>query len=510
MRIAVIEDEAPIREGMAKILARINPDYEVVGTAKDGREGYDLIKKERPDLVILDIQMPGMNGLQMLEKLRREKIDCRVLVLTAYSDFNYAKQAIELGIENYLLKPIKIAELRNALSLIEEKRSREQSKESAFSLDNIFMGCLNGQLHPDEKFHEMTKEKYGFTVEDKAQLFIVWMGDRYNDCKQEARAQLEKVGEHALDFSVHIIESDAWSLLIMVLYRITDGKSRFEYFQKSVVPMLCVSLKCPVICIWREAEHMVEAVEVLKDIQNDREWNLLFDRGVLIRKEDIESIRPVPLKYPIELEEQARQAVLSADTKKLANCYYKLYDYFQGGPHEPREIKETLIRYNLSVVNAYKTIRELESELEIQEIMQTIAAAISWGQIRGAMEKFFKLLPFRTDEEEEDGQTSVLVRKAKKLLRRYYDQGITLEEIANRLFVTEEYLSKQFKKETGASFSETVRRYRIEKVKELLLNTHLKLNQIAELSGYSDPKYMSKVFKEEVGVLPNEFRKSVH
>lgn len=78
-----------------------------------------------------------------------------------------------------------------------------------------------------------------------------------------------------------------------------------------------------------------------------------------------------------------------------------------------------------------------------------------------------------------------------------------------RLFVTEEYLSRQFKKETGKSFSETVRGYRIEKVKKLLLNTHLKLNQIAELAGYSDPKYMSKVFKEEVGVLPNEFRKAV-
>ena len=159
MRIAVVEDEALIREGMAKILARINPEYELIGTARDGQEGYELILEKTPDLVILDIQMPKMNGLEMLKKIREKNIECRFLVLTAYSDFNYAKQAIELGIENYLLKPIKIAELKKALYQIEEKLSREQSKESAFSLDNIFMGCMNGQLHPDDGFHEMTKEK---------------------------------------------------------------------------------------------------------------------------------------------------------------------------------------------------------------------------------------------------------------------------------------------------------------------------------------------------------------
>lgn len=103
-----------------------------------------------------------------------------------------------------------------------------------------------------------------------------------------------------------------------------------------------------------------------------------------------------------------------------------------------------------------------------------------------------------------------MVQKAKELIQNYYSQGITLEETARKLFVSEEYLSTQFKKETGASFTETVRKYRIEKVKRLLLDTTLKLNQIAELAGYSDPKYMSRVFKEEVGMLPGEFRKLSH
>ena len=89
-------------------------------------------------------------------------------------------------------------------------------------------------------------------------------------------------------------------------------------------------------------------------------------------------------------------------------------------------------------------------------------------------------------------------------------QGITLEELAERLCVTDEYLSMLIKKETGMSFTETVRRMRIERIKELLLHSGLKLNQIAEMVGYSDQKYMSKVFKEEVGMLPAQFRKQNH
>ena len=119
-------------------------------------------------------------------------------------------------------------------------------------------------------------------------------------------------------------------------------------------------------------------------------------------------------------------------------------------------------------------------------------------------------LIYESPKPDEFNSVSEMVQKAKELIQNYYSQGITLEETARKLFVSEEYLSTQFKKETGASFTETVRKYRIEKVKRLLLDTTLKLNQIAELAGYSDPKYMSRVFKEEVGMLPGEFRKLSH
>ena len=244
-------------------------------------------------------------------------------------------------------------------------------------------------------------------------------------------------------------------------------------------------------------------------MQKEKEWNLLLNKGTLLRKEEIEKIKVVPLKHPAELEDKACQAMKRGDWETLKECYRNLFRYYPEAPHLPEEIKKSLIRFNWAVANSRGNIQELDAELQIQGILGEVSEAVSWDQIKRSLEKFFALLDLGFHEEEEV-PVSVLVQKAQQMIRKYYDQGITLEEVANKLFVSEEYLSAQFKKETGTTFSETIRKLRIEKVTQLLTDTHLKLNQIAELAGYSDPKYMSKVFKEEVGMLPNEFRKSVH
>ena len=87
MRIAVIEDEKPIREGLIRILQKTNPEIEIVGSARNGLDGLKLVQEEKPDLIFLDIQMPDMDGLQMLNELRKKKIEVKVIILTAYSDF---------------------------------------------------------------------------------------------------------------------------------------------------------------------------------------------------------------------------------------------------------------------------------------------------------------------------------------------------------------------------------------------------------------------------------------
>lgn len=509
MRIVIADGDVQAIESVKTLLEKAGKEYELAGAASDGKEGYALIKKTSPDLVIMDILLPKMNGLEMLKKLRGEGVSCKVIILTDQKDFDKACQAIELGVDSYILKSSDRTKLERAVRVVREKVEGEQALAVAFTVESIFRGCLNGHLHPDRRFHAMTRDKYGFTLNEQVSVCTVWLGASYTQQRENVRNILENTAADGA-FSVCVLEVDVWRALVAVLYRMKDRNRTYHFFKEHIAGVLCGSFRGEIVCIWADLENGFQLLDGLKSIRQMREWNLLFDRGDLIRREEIEGLAVTPLKYPAELERQARQATLESDEEEIKKCYYRLYAGLRSRPVSPTEMKECLIRFSLAVLNAYKTRWEISSELRIQNCMQEITAAMSWGQIRAAMEEFFDVVNFKASLEESDGQYSPLVQKGVQLVRKYYDQGVTLEEIAERLFVSEEYLSSQFKKETGVGFAETVRNLRIERIKGLLVNTRLKLNQIAELTGYTDPKYMSRVFKEEVGMLPTDYRKLFH
>ena len=448
--------------------------------------------------------------LEMLEKLRGEYSDVKAVLLAEKEDFNQAKRAIGLGVEGYLVRPVSEDELRQAVGRAEEKLEKERMTEAVLSIENIFMSCLNGQISPDPFFDRMTKQRFGFTIEEPGAVFAVWLGDSFEEQKREAKSIIGQAEVFDPGRISRVFEARVWNLLFVVLYRIEDEEQAYTYFERKIVPKLCRKLQGTVVCIWSEADRIVDLPDVLKHMNSMKDWNLLFDRGELIRQEVIDSQKTMPLKYPAAIEDQVRQAVPAKDSEEIRRAYYRFYDYIRREPHSPGDMKECLIRFNMALLNIYKTQCEVESELEIQRCMHAIAVAMSWREVREAMNRFLTMLNFNAFEKEEDSLLSPLVRKAVQIVRKYYDQGITLEEVAGRLFVSEEYLSTQFKKETGAGFTETVRKYRIDRIKGLLIGTKLKINQIAELTGYADSKYMSRVFKEETGMLPTEFRKAVH
>lgn len=395
MRAVIIEKDEKILQQIQSILQKVDSGYELVGTAVNGQSGYELISALRPNLVIMDIELPRMNGMSMLKKLRAEAFDFKVVVLSGTENFQYAKQAIELSVDGYIMKPIRPLELKRALMQICEKMRNEYWLNASFTVENLLIGCMNGQYQPK-------------------------------------------------------------------------------------IPLL-------------------------------RQWNLTLGRGVLISEKGIagRELELLPLKYPAELELRARDCTLAGRKKELEKCFEELCEMLEGQFCFPETLKDCLIRFSLNIVNMYKIQWELGAEIQVLILILEIGQATSWKQIRRAIEELLNYFNFEKEDLQGNEAFSMMVRKAVEMAKKYYSEGITLEETASRLYVSEEYLSTQFKKETQSSFTETVRKFRIEKIKDLLLNSKLKLNQIAELTGYSDPKYMSRVFKEEVGMLPTEFRKKM-
>ena len=462
MKIAVIEDEKPIREGLVHILNKISPEYQVVGSAENGAEGLILLEEEMPDLIMLDIQMPDMDGLQMLKEARARGIYTKVIILTAYSDFSYAKKAIELGIENYLLKPVNLTELKKTLEKIKEELFVEQRGKNSLSLEKILKDILDGEYEKNERLDAVLADNYGIIQGHSLYCMYIFLGKYYESEKKEVGLFLEELKEHNPERKLCWLPREKQQAALVCFYGKEDVSKLLKYVKHSVVPACSVRLHDRGVFTWKECKGLNRLTETELELEKACGWHLILGDRVLIECEKILQMRTYQFIYPAELENRARRAVIHMNAEEFTGCFQKFMKYGRIEVHSPQELREVCIRFAYAIINTAKEC----------------------GTLR--------------DEE-------LMVKRVLK--KECYSDGITLEETARRLHVTAQYLGTQLKKETGTSFTETVRKFKIMHVKELLLDTDLKLNQIAAMTGFSNPKYMSKVFKQEEGMLPNEYRR---
>ena len=183
MRIVIVEDEIRIREGLNKLLNRIDGDYQVVGEAENGQAGLELIRKLKPDLVITDVQMPLMDGLKMLHELQDQQRLPRVIILSAYSEFSYAQQAIKLGVSEYLIKPIMISELTQSLRAVEQQLKSDSQKGGGYSklrsFEEVLKGIQSGRLQVNEELESYISQTFSVDAAADFVLVLAYLGKRY-------------------------------------------------------------------------------------------------------------------------------------------------------------------------------------------------------------------------------------------------------------------------------------------------------------------------------------------
>ena len=319
MRIVIVEDEAPIREGMEKILQKLNPSYVLAGKAADGLEGLEVIRKEKPDVILMDIRMPDMDGLTMLEQLRKEGITSKAVVLSAYSDFTYAKRAMELGVNYYLLKPVKIQELRKVLQQTQEEVREENSRGMLLSLESIARSALTGILEKSDETTAALEKNFGVDPSDPMALFIVWLDGHYEERKDIVMRILQEVADHADGFRSIVTAFAERSQCTMVLYHMDTSHDWEEYFDSSVVPMLLSNTENKALCVWDECSGFYELEEGRRRIRRLLDWSLALGNERLISLKRIESIAVSPLKYPPELSLRLKQSVIKKEEKEDEN-----------------------------------------------------------------------------------------------------------------------------------------------------------------------------------------------
>lgn len=506
MKIAVMEDEIRIREGLSRLIKKLDPEYEVVGTAENGQEGIELARRENPDVIVTDIKMPLMDGLEMLTELYQEGYRGKAVVLSAYSEFEYARQAMKLGVKEYLLKPIVVNDISQALRNIKDEIRRENMEErmSITDIHQVFSEILWGNLKTDDTTKELLQEKYQITAEASYIELGIYLGSMYEEKKETVRGEIQRILGLNSDFHYICLDSERERMSVFLIYGYKDAHQIERVMQQG---MLRWKEAKPFEGIGWNADLPLESLrEGLQQIDKYMEWNISLGDEVLISYPKVTEVQTSPCIYPIDIEGQMKIHICANNQAGMEKDLRSFSDYFQKGKlYAPKEIKECYVRFLWTMMNVAKETGMLELEsLDQQTLLEQIMGAKTRHQLNAAAGR----LAEKISRKKENDTVHLTVKRAQSMIGEFYQAGITLEEIAAKLNITPEYLGTRFHKEMGVNFSTYIKNFRMSKAKELLIGTQLRLYEIAEKVGYSDPKYFSRVFKETTGQLPADYRKT--
>ncbi|SMO52891.1 response regulator [Melghirimyces algeriensis] len=518
-RLLIAEDEPIEREAMRVMIERILSDrIQVVGEAENGRKAVEMAEKTQPDIIMMDIKMPGINGIDAIREIQKKQPDTRFILVTAYDRFQYAREAMRMGIKEYLLKPGTIKELEEAISNVvreidEERRRREQELD----LKDKWMRVQS--LVETEWVTSLLLEH----IRD-----VSW---------EDLHAILQVKMASGFAFVISSISNMNNSEEQRRLYETMKETVKDECPTCLVGPMM--GRQVPVFVLWQEPlvwgqpSTKSKVVHILqKTIQALKKRfggsNLFIGAGLVynhaegLRKSYREALiaarRPTsPAGYllydDLSTVYSPDEAVLLHTEKELLaavqqgddECALQWYDryvqeadlYHQQDDKPHRLIELMIILYR--GMDAPETERPDWSQFHKQA---SIEEQVEWG-------RHYLLSLIHNAQTRRKSRLKGGLERAKAYIHQHYQDNLTLASVAAEVNLNPYYFSKLFKEECNTTFIDYLTRVRIDQAKQLIQSGDWSLKEVCYQVGYQDPNYFSRVFKKMTGVPPSQYRKRI-
>jgi two-component system response regulator YesN len=456
--------------------------------------------------------MPIMDGIQMLAVLKEKGLKHKTIILSGYSEFDYAQKAIKIGINEYLLKPVTACDLEQSLKNIEkELRMESMLNTNELKVINtagaILQGIVLGGNSKNEERYQYLSDKYGISSESDFAVLTVYTGERTDSEKDRIK---KLVGISIKEYSHAEFTMFELSLHkeIDILISNCNNFAAFErYFQNMSIKDLIREKIFGLAFGWIVFTNLDNLKSSLNTLRKELKWSAVLGEDVLISYPKIQQINTRIAQYPLDIENSAKAAACTLDIIKLKKTFEEFLSWWRKELYHPALITEAFIRFASSIINMVKEIDcDLFQKINQKEILQSIIDAVTWKELKEALYIIFERISSNISDDTR--VLSLTIKRAVSMVNEFYKDGITLDQIAARLNITPEYLGTLFFKEMGIYFSTYIKEFRIKKAKELLISRELKTYEIAEQIGYSDPKYFSRVFKESTGLTPGEYQRA--
>ena len=503
MRILIVEDEVKIRVGISKLISS-QSGHTIVGEAKNGMEGYEMAIRLRPELIITDIRMPVMNWLEMLAKIQEDKVACHSVILSGYSEFEYAKKAITLGADDYLLKPIAAEDVKEVLDRIEEKLDLEK-RQIEGTPQGYIRDIILGSLAETRENYQRLADIGGLDLESPCFLYAGYLGNAEPAYVEFCKNQLEEMKVKYGKDRIYMVFIESTQEYVCVI----QSENPMEGWNKRISHRVYLKNVREGQAVWTAGSilSLTELRSQVNELRKLTSYAMALGYTHLLTKREISLFTPEEFTYPVFLENRIKVSVCKGDSEELTSCGDKFRSYMRDQKCEPYHIRQGYMKMVNYILNISQEVAEEGYRLiQEQNPIKTLGNAITLSELETCFQKIIQILAKTVNKK--DDIRNYTVNRAISYIREHYMEVISLEEMARRLDITPEYLSTLFNKEVGINFSTFLKKFRISQAKRLLKGSELKIYEVANEVGYGDPKYFNRVFREEVGVSPGDYRQS--
>lgn len=530
LKVFLVEDEIVMREGIKNNVNWTEEGFEFVGDASDGELAYPMIQKKKPDILITDIKMPFMDGLELSRLVKKELPDTKIILLSGYDEFDYAKEAIEIGITDYLVKPITSVQLVEAVKKVEEKIQDDREKKASLQLSD--KSVEEGKVAARQKlFRRMVSGKVPFSIlmQESKEIEVELMADCYNllllqlfleeesdaafSCVQNLIEQLKK------EQQVNVFEQGREEIAILL-----------KGTEQSGIDTVTKSIKMKIVELLKNESKVTffgaigNPVERLSDLKKCyEEANLEFshryteerNQFVLAGKQEEKvgnGAEELDLKNlnVSQMDRRKFEQFLSTGTKDEVSDYIESHFATVGNQNIQSLLFRQYVVMDFYVITAgfleqigYQSKELVERCGDAKEMTSVLANA---EQTKDYLKKLF-MAAIELRESATANKYEGIIKKAKHYIEENYDKDeISLNMVAAEVNLSPSHFSTIFGQEMGETFVEYLTRIRMEKAKQLLRSTNMRTTDIAFEVGYRDAHYFSNLFKKTQGCTPREYR----
>lgn len=520
MKVLIVDDEIFIRDGLRTLIDWSEVGFDEVLDAKNAAEAISIIEEGPPDLIVTDIFMPGMSGLDFAKQIRSQHPHIRFVILTGYEKFEYAKEAIEIGVAKYLVKPIFPEELKETVEEIREEMLLEHRLENWNEMaktrleqykpiiaEKFWSDLLTGGLSSSAQIYDRAASA------DISLNYPAFCCVAIEICKLEKVYERYGQSEHSLvRFVIRNIIEELHSQAVIYIYNHSDTVLLCVLSESASIPKwtktvetIQSTLKIDVnVGVGNSYEHVTSVWATSLEALDSVKYLAILEQTGIIRFEDIPAWKKDHVEYPYEEEKILLEMLRYREQLSEQALEPFMQKVMIQNPSPPM--------IHLTCVQLLGAIYRLVDEYGIDSI-PTFNQSLSRLEELASYSQFQKLFTELLTEIIERRSrhhasfVSQLVDGAQQMIQeRFNDSTLSVTSIAQSLCISPNYLSRIFHQQTGKTCVEFITECRLEEAKKLLLLTNRKNYEISEEVGYTSAHYFSSIFKKNVGHSPSEYR----